>query len=75
MITGDHPATAHAVAEGLDLPHQFEGTDLIASGDELSTADPNRRRSSSRRRTCVARTQPEQKHLLVEGLRTRGRRD
>ena len=32
MITGDHPATAHAVAEGLGLPHQGPEGDLIATG-------------------------------------------
>ena len=42
MITGDHPATAHAVAEGLGLPHESDGTDVIATGDDLDAADGDR---------------------------------
>ncbi|HEX4981184.1 MAG TPA: HAD-IC family P-type ATPase, partial [Ilumatobacteraceae bacterium] len=41
MITGDHPATAHAVAEGLDLPHSGAHGDVIATGDDLDRATPD----------------------------------
>ena len=50
MITGDHPATAHAVAEGLDLPHEADGADLIATGDDLDAADAGRDRRARRHR-------------------------
>jgi len=72
MITGDHPATAHAVAEGLDLPHQTAGVDLIATGDDLDTADPDGLDELVRTANVFARTRPEQKHLLVRALRRNG---
>jgi len=72
MITGDHPATAHAVAEGLGLPHEHEGGDLIATGDDLDAADPARVDELAAAANVFARTRPEQKHLLVEALRRRG---
>ena len=72
MITGDHPATAHAIAEGLDLPHQAEGVDLIATGADLDTADPEGIDRLASSANVFARTRPEQKHLLVQALRRRG---
>jgi Ca2+-transporting ATPase len=72
MITGDHPATAHAVAEGLDLPHEHDGNDVIATGDDLDAADPQQLDELVACANVFARTRPEQKHLLVEALRRRG---
>ncbi|MGH9084524.1 MAG: cation-translocating P-type ATPase [Acidimicrobiales bacterium] len=72
MITGDHPATAHAVAEGLALPHESGGTDLIATGDDLDAADTDRLDELVANANVFARTQPEQKHRLVSALRRRG---
>jgi len=72
MVTGDHPATAHAVAEGLDLPHEAEGADLIATGDDLDTADPGQLAYLVTHANVFARTRPEQKHLLVSALRAQG---
>jgi Ca2+-transporting ATPase len=72
MITGDHPATAHAVAEGLDLPHEADGNDLIATGDDLDTADPERLAHLVATANVFARTRPEQKHQLVQALRAQG---
>jgi len=72
MITGDHPATAHAVAEGLGLPHEADGSDLIATGDDLDTADHDRVEQLAASVNVFARTRPEQKHLLVQALRRRG---
>ena len=72
MVTGDHPATAHAVAEGLDLPHEADGSDLIATGDDLDHADAERLAYLVAHANVFARTRPEQKHLLVEALRAQG---
>ena len=63
MITGDHPATAHAVAEGLGLPHESGGTDVIATGDDLDAAATGGRLDDLVATANVfARTRPEQKH-------------
>ena len=72
MVTGDHPATAHAVAEGLGLPHEHRGGDLIATGEDLDRADPARVAELVATANVFARTRPEQKHLLVRALRSAG---
>jgi Ca2+-transporting ATPase len=72
MITGDHPATAHAVAEGLGLPHEAEGGDLIATGADLDAADDAELDRLVSEANVFARTSPEQKHQLVGALRRRG---
>jgi Ca2+-transporting ATPase len=72
MITGDHPTTAHAVAEGLHLPHESGGEDLIATGADLDAADPEELTRLVATANVFARTRPEQKHLLVKALRAQG---
>ena len=72
MITGDHPATAHAVASGLGLPHERAGVDLITTGADLDAADASQLDALIAETNIFARTRPEQKHLLVEALRRRG---
>ena len=73
MITGDHPVTAHAIAEGLDLPHSAaSGDDLIAVGDDLDRADDVAFDQLVSEANVFARIRPEQKHRLVAGLRSRG---
>ncbi len=72
MITGDHPATAHAVAEGLGLPHEQDGEDVMATGADLDLADADRVDELAATANVFARIRPEQKHLLVGALRRRG---
>jgi Ca2+-transporting ATPase len=72
MITGDHPATAHAVATGLGLPHEVAGADIIATGDDLDHAGPDELDRLIADANVFARTRPEQKHRLVQALRRRG---
>jgi P-type Ca2+ transporter type 2C len=73
MITGDHPLTACAVADELELPHRDEaGEPLIATGAELDSADDAQLADIVRRANVFARTRPEQKHRLVEALRAEG---
>ena len=72
MITGDHPATAHAVAEGLHLPHEGVDGDLIATGDDLDTATDEEFDALAAAANVFARTRPEHKHRLVVSLRRQG---
>ncbi len=75
MITGDHPTTAHAVAEGLGLPHSDDEGDRIATGADLDAAvagapgDLDRLIATT---NVFARTRPDQKHVLVTALRRAG---
>jgi len=67
MVTGDHPATALAVARqvGIPGPHVLTGEDLSGLSDASllgAAADVN----------VFARVQPEQKLRLVEALQRRG---
>ncbi len=72
MITGDHPGTAHAIAEGLGLPHEAGGTDLIATGGDLDAANDEQLAELVRKANVFARTRPDQKHRLVAALRQQG---
>ncbi len=72
MITGDHPATAHAVAEGLGLPHSGPQGDLIATGDDIDAAIDEELDALVGETNIFARTRPDQKHRLVGALRHRG---
>jgi P-type Ca2+ transporter type 2C len=69
MITGDHPVTAHAVAESLGLPHEDTG---IAVGEDLDAADEAGIQRLVRECNIFARTRPEQKHRLVRALKSDG---
>ena len=64
MITGDHPATARAVAAALDMP----GGDVTATGADLEGA-PERIAETVRAANVFARIRPEQKHALVQELK------
>ncbi len=69
MVTGDHPVTAHAVAESLGLEHE---DDRIATGDDLDRADDAAVADLVRGTNVFSRVRPEQKHRLVEALREQG---
>lgn len=72
MITGDHPVTAHAVAEGLGLDHHgMGGRNEIATGEELDAVDDAGLQELAGRVNVFARMRPEQKHRLVEALHAR----
>lgn len=66
MVTGDHPATASAIAGQAGLPPGplLTGTDVAASDRELDT--------SLRHGTVVARATPTTKHRIVGVLQRRG---
>ncbi|MFE5588550.1 HAD-IC family P-type ATPase, partial [Kitasatospora sp. NPDC056531] len=69
MLTGDHPATARAVAVALGWPEELE----LAIGDDLASLDRTGRARRLRGCDVVARVAPEQKVLVVEALREAGR--
>lgn len=69
MITGDHPLTAHAVAESVGLHH--EDDDLL-TGTELDQLDDAALQRALERATIFARVLPVQKFRIVQGLQARG---
>ena len=73
MITGDHPATARAIAEELGMLTQ-EGA--VVTGKELATwSDAALDRAldgAHKHGVAFARTAPEQKIRIVEALQRRG---
>jgi cation-transporting ATPase F len=70
MITGDHAATATAVAEQLGiLPGDEPGR--VLTGTELASLTPEEYPAAVERASVFARVSPEQKLRLVEGLQGR----
>jgi Ca2+-transporting ATPase len=67
MITGDHPATAGAVAGKVGIP-----ADTVVTGDQLDHMDEEELASSVRDVDVFARVSPEHKLALVEALKTDG---
>ncbi len=68
MITGDHPATAQAVARQAGIDHA-QG---VLTGNELATLDDTALGERLDHCAVYARVQPEQKLRIVEALKARG---
>lgn len=68
MITGDHAATAAAIAGQAGLP----GGAPVVAGSELAALDPAALQRVVDASNVFARVQPEQKLRLVESLRNSG---
>jgi len=68
MITGDHPATASAIAAKLGLA----SPDQVATGQELDGLDPAALRQAVATTNVFARTSPENKLRLVEAMQADG---
>ena len=68
VVTGDHPATAAAIARsaGLDF-------DRVATGEELATWSDDRLARELAGLHIVARSTPDQKERIVRAARTDGR--
>jgi cation-transporting ATPase I len=69
MLTGDHPATARAIAAEAGLP---AGEEDVVVGDELSDLDDAELDDCLERASVVARITPLDKVRIVESLRRRG---
>ncbi|MGZ6345890.1 MAG: cation-translocating P-type ATPase, partial [Candidatus Limnocylindrales bacterium] len=67
MITGDHPATARALAAALEMP----GGDFVATGADVE-AGGERLAEIAARASVFARVRPEQKYALVRELKRQG---
>ncbi|WP_026987633.1 cation-transporting P-type ATPase [Fodinicurvata fenggangensis] len=69
MITGDHPATARAIAEQFGLPN----TQKIVTGRDLDQLPEEELEQVLEESDVFARTTPENKLRLVEALQAQGR--
>jgi calcium-translocating P-type ATPase len=69
MLTGDHPATAVAIARDLGLPHDPA---RVLTGADVDGLDDDGLRERLHGASVVARTTPLQKVRIVEGLQDRG---
>jgi len=69
MITGDHPATALAIATRLGIAERGAG---VVTGRELAALDPEAFGEAARRARVYARIDPAQKLRIVEALQDAG---
>jgi len=65
IITGDHPLTAHAIAEAAGIVHR---DDLIFSGPELAQMDQEHFEQAAREAAIFARVTPAQKYAVIDTL-------
>jgi Ca2+-transporting ATPase len=63
MITGDHPATASAIARQIGIPGE-----RVLTGEDLAEYQEHQLRDALLEVNVFARVRPEQKLLLVESL-------
>jgi len=70
MITGDHPLTAHAIADQLGLEHSH---DALYTGTELNQLSSESRIEAFRTGAIFSRVTPEQKYELVKVLKDQGK--
>jgi Ca2+-transporting ATPase len=70
LITGDHPLTAHAIADEVGILHDHE---KLFSGDQLLQMSPQEKHQAYQKGALFSRMQPEQKHELVQSLKSEGK--
>ena len=70
MITGDHPATAAAIASEIGIADS--GAQAV-SGPEIEQSDDDRLRETVRQCSVYARVAPEHKLRIVRALKANGR--
>jgi Ca2+-transporting ATPase len=69
MITGDHPATANAIAREIGI---LEKSDLVMTGPELQQTSDEAFYEHVERVAVYARVSPEQKLRIVHALQKKG---
>jgi Ca2+-transporting ATPase len=72
MITGDHPATALAIARDLGIAGDPPGTGAVLTGAELSRLDDAALAAVAPRVSVYARMDPAQKIRIVRALQSQG---
>ena len=72
MITGDHAATASAIAARLGMETGDGGGPAVVTGRELAAMDDSALADAAERTAVFARVSPEQKLRLVRALQGRG---
>ncbi|GAN79659.1 cation-translocating P-type ATPase [Acidocella aminolytica] len=72
MITGDHPATARAIARALGIPDDGINGAAVLTGHDLQTMDDNALRRHVARTNIYARVDPAQKIRIVTALQSNG---
>lgn len=72
MITGDHPATAAAIADELGLDHRSSDERRVVTGAALAAMSPDDYEDAVVGTGVFARVSPEEKLRLVESLQARG---
>ncbi len=70
MLTGDHPLTAHAVADETGITHRH---DQIFTGNQLAKMSKETRWSAYLKGVIFSRVLPEQKHEMVQALQANGK--
>ncbi len=69
LITGDHPLTAHAIAEAAGIAHD---DDLILTGEDLARLAPDELARAAAKAAIFARVRPEDKYAIVDALMRAG---
>ena len=69
MVTGDHPATARAIAERLGI---VQGGGRVVTGKELARLSPAELSAQVRDIRVYARVDPAQKIRIIEALQAKG---
>lgn len=72
MITGDHPATARAIALRLGLLADDAGEEAVLAGGALQALDDHALKSRVEHTQVYARVTPEDKMRIVVALQARG---
>jgi Ca2+-transporting ATPase len=71
MITGDHAATAQAIAEEIGIKHSED--DLVITGSELEDTSDDELRELVPQAAVFARVTPEHKLRIVKALQANGK--
>jgi len=66
MLTGDHPITAHAVAEELGIIHSH---DFLFTGEELLQLNSSEKEEAYLKGAIFSRVLPQQKFEMVDALK------